>query len=158
AVPAAAATSTARARFAGAPSEVRQPRLVVDASTGYGRLAWESVIAGTARDRQTPSRLHVMVDARSGAVLGSWGELETVPGAGRSLYRGPVQIDTQRSGKTYRLSDPSHGGNTACDMGHRTSGACAVFTDADNTWGTGDNTDPQTAAVDAYYGAARTFD
>ena len=32
------------------------------------------------------------------------------------------------------------------------------FTDADNHWGTGLNTDRPTAAVDAHYGAATTWD
>ena len=35
---------------------------------------------------------------------------------------------------------------------------CTTFTDADNTWGTGANSNRQSAGVDAHFGAAKTFD
>src|SRR4029453_19007800 len=38
------------------------------------------------------------------------------------------------------------------------SGTCATFTDADNIWGTGTTGDRASAAVDAHFGAATTFD
>jgi Zn-dependent metalloprotease len=154
----AAATAAARGRFAGTVSGVSAPRLFVDASSGVGRLAWESLVVGVAPDGQTPSRLHVVTDARSGAVLGSWDEIETIAGTGKSLYRGTVSVDTARGAGGYRMSDPSHGGNTVCDMKRRTSGVCTPLTDEDNAWGDGTNANPQSAAVDAYYGAALTYD
>jgi Zn-dependent metalloprotease len=43
-------------------------------------------------------------------------------------------------------------------MQHREDGTCKPFTDADNTWGDGTTADPASAAVDAAYGAAVTFD
>jgi hypothetical protein len=42
--------------------------------------------------------------------------------------------------------------------GNRTTGARALFTDADNVRGTGANADRASAAVDAAFGAAATFD
>jgi Zn-dependent metalloprotease len=158
AVAAVAAQRTARAAFAGKVTATRTPQLMVDASSGTGRLAWESVVEGWAPDGQTPSVLHVVTDAASNAVLGSWDEIETVAGTGRTIYSGNVSVDTTLSGSTYRMSDPSHGSNTACDMNNRTSGTCTVFTDADNTWGTNANSNRQSAGADAYYGAAKTFD
>jgi Zn-dependent metalloprotease len=50
------------------------------------------------------------------------------------------------------MRDPAHGGNTVCDLKHKEDGACTEYTDADNVW------DADPAAVDAYYGAALTFD
>lgn len=158
AVGAVAAQRAARAGFAGRVTATRAPQLMVDASSGTGRLAWESVVEGWAPDGQTPSVLHVVTDATSNAVLGSWDEIETVAGTGKTLYSGNVTVDTTASGGTYRMSDPSHGGNTACDMNNSTSGTCTVFTDADNVWGTNATGSRQTAAADAYYGAAKTFD
>ena len=158
AVAAVAAQRTAKAAFAGSVTATRAPQLMVDASSGTGRLAWESVVEGWAPDGQTPSVLHVVTDATSNAVLGTWDEVETVAGTGRTIYSGNVTVDTTLSGGTYRMSDPSHGNNTACDMNNRTSGTCTVFTDADNTWGTNANSNRQSAGADAYFGAAKTFD
>ncbi|GGM24367.1 M4 family metallopeptidase [Dactylosporangium sucinum] len=157
-VDAGAAARAARSAFSGRVTSSVAPQLLVDAAGGVGRLAYESVVEGWAADGQTPSRLHVITDATTNEVLGSWDEIETVAGTGRSLYSGNVSIDTTLSGTTYQLRDPSHGGNTACDMNNRTSGTCTLFTDADNTWGTNATSDRQSAAADAYYGAAKTFD
>ena len=106
--------------------------MIAAASSGTGKLASETLVTGVARDGQTPSRLHVVTDARSNAVLGSWDEIETIAGTGRSLYHGTVALDTSRGAGGYRMSDPSHGGNSVCDMKHAISGACGVLTDADN--------------------------
>ncbi|MEV4135717.1 M4 family metallopeptidase [Dactylosporangium sp. NPDC049742] len=157
-VAAVAAQRTAKTAFAGSVTATRAPQLMVDASSGTGRLAWESVVEGWAPDGQTPSVLHVVTDATSNEVLGTWDEIETVAGTGRTIYSGNVSIDTTLSGSTYRMSDPSHGNNTACDMNNTTSGTCTVFTDADNTWGTNANSNRQSAGADAYFGAAKTFD
>ncbi|WP_412543774.1 M4 family metallopeptidase [Longispora sp. K20-0274] len=80
AVPAARAASASRAAFTGAVSGADAPRLVVDATSGAGHLAWETVVRGTRA--QTPSVLHVLTDARTGAVTGSFDEVKTLgPGA-----------------------------------------------------------------------------
>ncbi len=147
-----AAQASARTAFSGRIAQVKPPRLIVDAATGSGRLAWESQIVGVGRDGQTPSRLHVLTDAQTGAILGSWDEVETVIGTGKSNYSGTVRVDTTGVTGFYRMSDPSHGRNTVCDLKHATDGFCAQYTDKDNVW------DADPAAVDAYYGAAVTFD
>ncbi|HEX6501529.1 MAG TPA: M4 family metallopeptidase, partial [Micromonosporaceae bacterium] len=157
AVPAARAAQQARAHFSGTVTTVGTPELIVDASTGFGRLAWETLVSGWARDGQTPSRLHVLTDANSNAYIGSWDEIETVTGTGYGIYVGTVSIDTTLSGSTYYMKDPSHGNNTGCDMNNGTT-TCTQFTDADNVWGNGSNSNRQSAAVDAYYGAAKTWD
>ena len=38
------------------------------------------------------------------------------------------------------------------------SGSCSIFTDSDNNWGNGSQSDRASAAVDAHFGAAKTFD
>ncbi|MEU0557716.1 M4 family metallopeptidase [Dactylosporangium sp. NPDC006015] len=154
------ALAAAKAHFTGKVAGAGAPRLLVDASTGTGRLTWESVVEGVAKDGQTPSRLHVLTDAHTGGVVRSWDEVETIAGTGNSLYSGKVSIDTQRFGTTFRLTDTTRGRGTVCDMAHQEdeNGSCKLFTDADNTWGTGTNDDPASAAVDAAYGAATTYD
>ncbi|BCJ54524.1 peptidase [Actinoplanes sp. NBRC 14428] len=156
---AASAVATAKGRFAGTVAKVGSPELVVDATSGTGTLAYETVVEGFGPDGQTPSRLHVVSDARTGAVLSSWDTVETAAGSGRSLYAGTVTIDTtQVSTSSYSLKDAVRGNGTTCDMNNRTSGSCTLFTDADNVWGTGATSSRQSAAVDAHYGAAKTYD
>ncbi|MFF0368126.1 M4 family metallopeptidase [Micromonospora sp. NPDC005087] len=156
-VTAAAAKKAARAGFTGKAEAVGIPELFVDASSGRGRLAWETVVSGWQPDGQTPSRLHVITDATTGGAIGSYDEIEAVAGTGNSLYSGTVTIDTTLSGSTYQMIDPSHGNGSTCDMNNGTS-SCTTFTDADNTWGTGANSNRQSAGVDAHFGAAKTFD
>jgi len=152
------AAAAARARFTGTPASASRPTLLVDVTTGTPRLAWQTVVTGMGPDGQTPSTLHVVSDARSGAVISSFDEVEQVAGTGSGVYSGTVSIDTTPSGSGYQLQDPAHGNGTTCDMNNTTSGSCTVFTDADNTWGTGTTGSRQSAAVDAHFGAAKTFD
>ncbi|GII84369.1 peptidase M28 [Sphaerisporangium siamense] len=161
AVPAATAAQRAKERFAGRVTQVGTPDLFVDASSGQGRLAWDVLVSGWAKDGQTPSRLHVTVDATTGAVIDASDEIKMaseVDGTGNSLYSGTVTISTTQSGSSYSMVDPDHGNGRTCDMNNSTGGSCTTFTDADNTWGTGTNASRQSAAVDAHYGAAETFE
>ncbi|MFC8615776.1 M4 family metallopeptidase [Micromonospora purpureochromogenes] len=151
------AKATARKAFSGKLESVGAPELFVDASSGTGRLAYETVLSGWHTDGQTPSRLHVISDAVSGKVIGSYDEIEMVAGTGNSIYSGTVSIDTTLSGSTYQMIDPSRGNGSTCDMNQGTS-TCTTFTDPDNTWGNGTNSNRQSAAVDAHFGAAKTFD
>ncbi|HEX6869729.1 MAG TPA: proprotein convertase P-domain-containing protein [Micromonosporaceae bacterium] len=156
-VTAAQARKAAQSRFSGTISGVGAAELFVDASSGKGKLAWETVVSGMAKDGQTPSRLHVVSDALTGAYIGSFDEIETINGTGNSIYAGSVTVDTTLSGSTYTMIDPSHGNGNTCDMNNGTS-TCTNFTDADNVWGNGTNSNRQSAGVDAHYGAALTFD
>ena len=153
----AAAGAKAKTAFSGTVTAVGSPELFVDASDGTGVLAYETVVSGWQSDGQTPSKLHVITDANSNAVRGAFDEIETVNGTGNSIYSGTVTIDTTLSGSTYQMIDPSHGNGRTCDMNNGTS-TCTTFTDADNTWGTGANSNRQSAGVDAHFGAAKTFD
>ncbi|MEU4240276.1 M4 family metallopeptidase [Actinoplanes sp. NPDC026619] len=157
-VTAASARATSAAAFTGKITSTGTPELFVDASSGIGKLAWETVFSGWRPDGQTPSKLHVIVDARTGKLVGSFDEIESVAGTGNSLYSGPVAIETTAGDTGFSLTDPVRGGGYTCDMGNRTSGTCAVFTDDDNIWGTGANADRASAAIDAHFGAATTFD
>ncbi|HWS36669.1 MAG TPA: M4 family metallopeptidase, partial [Actinoplanes sp.] len=156
-VTAAKAAKAAKSHFEGEITGSEAPELFVDASTGNGVLAWETVFKGWAPDKQTPSVLHVITDAQTGAYIGEFDDIETVAGTGASIYSGSVSVDTTLSGSTYSMIDPSHGNGRTCDMNNGTS-TCTTFTDADNVWGTGATSNRQSAAVDAHFGAAKTFD
>jgi Zn-dependent metalloprotease len=156
-VTAAKAAKTAEANFEGTRTATGTPELFIDASDGTGRLAWETVVSGWAPDKQTPSRLHVISDAQTGAYIGEFDQIETVAGTGNSVYSGAVTVDTTLSGSTYSMIDPLRGNGRTCDMNNGTS-TCTTFTDADNTWGTGATSNRQSAGVDAHFGAAKTYD
>jgi len=126
--------------------------LVVWAASGRPRLAYDVLTTGTLAD-QTPSRLHTIVDARSGAVITSYDEV--VKGTGNSQYSGTVTLNTTLSGSTWQLRDTL--GNYTTDLNGATSGTGTQFTDADNIWGNGGVTSRQTAGVDAQYGAEKTY-
>ncbi|NUS28132.1 MAG: peptidase M4 family protein, partial [Streptomyces sp.] len=107
-------------------------------------------------------QLHVITDAATGKKLFEYQGIENATGTGKSLYSGTVSLTTTLSGSTYQLTDGSRGGHKTYNKAHGTSSSAGtLFTDADNTWGTGaasSSTTDQTAAVDAAYGAAETWD
>ncbi|TDD50287.1 M4 family peptidase [Kribbella antibiotica] len=126
--------------------------LVVFVTPSKPVLAYEVVTTGVKAD-QTPSVLHSFIDAKSGAVLAQDDEIKT--GTGNSMYSGTVSIGTSGS---YSLSDPSRGGNNTTDLNGGTSGNGTIFTDPDDTWGTGAPANRQTAGVDAHFGSQLTWD
>jgi Zn-dependent metalloprotease len=126
--------------------------LVIYVTPSKPVLAYEVVTTGVKPD-QTPSVLHSFIDAKSGALLDQDDEVKT--GTGNSMYSGTVSIGTSGS---FSMSDPTRGGNNTTDLNGATSGNGTIFTDPDDTWGTGAASNRQTAAVDAHYGAQLTWD
>ncbi|MFD7182181.1 M4 family metallopeptidase [Streptomyces sp. NPDC059904] len=131
-------------------------RKVVWAASGKPVLAYEAVVTGTQADG-TPSELHVVTDAASGKKLYSYEGIEN--GTGTSEYSGTVTVgSTASAGGGFDLTDGGRGGHKTYDLNGGTSGTGTLFHDADDQWGDGTVTNRQTAAVDAAYGAAETWD
>ncbi|MFI6285161.1 M4 family metallopeptidase [Streptomyces sp. NPDC051018] len=128
----------------------RAPRTVIWAGGDKPVLAWERVVGGIRKDG-TPNELHIVTDALTGKKLSEFQGVQT--GSGHSQYSGTVRIGTAGSPGSYTLTDTARGGHTTVDA--RTG---ALFKDTDDTWGDGTPANPQTAAVDAHYGAALTWD
>jgi Zn-dependent metalloprotease len=118
-------------------------------------LAYESVVTGKQKDG-TPSELHVITDATSGKKLFSYQAIET--GTGVSEYSGTVTLGTTAANGGYDLTDAGRGGHKTYDLNGGSSGTGTLFHDADDKWGDGTAANRQTAAVDAAYGAAETWD
>ncbi|MCG7528576.1 M4 family metallopeptidase [Streptomyces sp. OfavH-34-F] len=179
---AARAAKLSEKEFGGPADSVSEPHLAVRLDGDASALVWETVVSGVRAD-QTPSRLHVLVDADSGKVLATRDEVSVIapegrtapartaaaPSAasaeaaatavtGRSIYSGQVQLDATQSGSGYSLQDPSHGNGYTTNLNHATSGTGSVFTSGTGTFGNGSPSDPASAGVDAHYGAAMTFD
>ncbi|MFC0625946.1 M4 family metallopeptidase [Kribbella deserti] len=150
-----AAAEAKGAKEAGYAPKTNKGDLVIFAADGKPRLAYEVITTGVRAD-QTPSQLHTYVDAATGAVLAENERVRT--GNGNSMYSGQVGIGTSKPGTNFEMKDTSRGGNNTTDLNGGTSGTGTLFTDADDTWGTGSPTNRQTAGVDAHYGSQLTWD
>ncbi|ARH93276.1 MULTISPECIES: M4 family metallopeptidase [Streptomyces] len=149
------AQGTAAKSLAAKPAAAQAPKKVVWAASGTPVLAYDTVVKGTQKDG-TPSRMHVITDANTGKKLFQYDEIHT--GKGESEYSGSVELGTSKEGSGFTLTDAGRGGHKTTNLGNSESGDGKAFTDDDDAWGTGKPDDPQTAAVDAHYGAAETWD
>ncbi|MFI5616990.1 M28 family peptidase [Streptomyces sp. NPDC051567] len=131
--------------------KVESSRLVVRLKDDRPVLAWETVLTG--RTGTAPSRLHVFVDARTGAVVDTHDEV--VAGTGNSKWNGPgpLAIDTTASGSTYTLRDPNRAGLSCADYS-----TGAVFSKSSDSWGTGNPTSKETGCVDLMFAAQKQWD
>lgn len=142
--------------FAGERDGTPQATLVLYALRGPEQLAlsYEVVQTGTAPDG-TPSILHSFVDAHSGQILDRYDEIETgaATATGKSLYSGSVSLDVNQLTGKYELRDTKRGNGTTVE-----AQTGAVVTSTTTTFGDGTIKSRASAAADAHYGAARTWD
>lgn len=122
------------------------------------RLAYEVISTGVQADG-TPSVLHTFIDADSGRHLDAYDEIETgaVTGSGRGIHNGTVALNTNQNGTSYELIEVAHGSSQTVNMAGSTSSS-TLFAQASNTWGDGTAANAASAAVDAHYGASKTWD
>ncbi|MFE3183701.1 M4 family metallopeptidase [Streptomyces violascens] len=130
-------------------------RKVIWMVKGAPTLAYETVVGGL-QDDGTPNQLHVITDARTGAKLHQWQGIET--GVGNTHYSGQVTLGTSQSGSNYTLTDAARGGHKTYNLNHGSSGTGSLFTQTNDTWGDGTNSNAATAGADAAYGAGETWD
>ncbi|MEV0172904.1 M4 family metallopeptidase [Streptomyces sp. NPDC050803] len=150
-----AATAKKSALKAADEGTAATPRKVVWAANGKPVLAYETVVEGLQHDG-TPSELHVVTDAATGKQLYSFEAIET--GSGTSQYSGTVPLGTTAASGGFDMTDSGRGGHKTYDLNGATNGTGTLFHDADDVWGDDTPTNRQTAAVDAHYGAAVTWD
>ncbi|MFE2105597.1 M4 family metallopeptidase [Kitasatospora sp. NPDC059463] len=132
-------------------------QLVVWAADGNPRLAYRTTVEGVRADG-TPSSLLLVTDAATGQVLSSHEQVQTASGTGTGVFVGTVPLTTTQGSSSYSLKDASRGGQSTSDLKGKTSGSGTLFTDTDNAWGDGTAANRQSAAVDAQFGAAATWD
>ncbi|MFF4363732.1 M4 family metallopeptidase [Streptomyces sp. NPDC001604] len=150
------AAAAKKSALAGIKASTATARKVVWAAGAKPVLAYESVVKGLQHDG-TPSELHVITDATTGKKIYEYQAVDT--GTGTSEYSGTVALGTTASASGgYDLIDGGRGGHKTYDLNGGTSGTGTLFHDADDTWGDGTPANRQTAAVDAAYGAAVTWD
>ncbi|MBB5871855.1 Zn-dependent metalloprotease/Zn-dependent M28 family amino/carboxypeptidase [Allocatelliglobosispora scoriae] len=152
AVGATAAKATARTELTKVDA-VAEPQLVVLA-LGQPKpvLAWDVVVSG--RDNGKPSRQHVYVDATSGKV--AYHQEEIQAGTGTAVWSGSnLSFPTSGSSGNYQMKDPNRG-NISC--ANYSGGTGAIFTDADDVWGSTSKTDKVAGCVDVMYTTAHQWD
>ncbi|WP_317445492.1 M4 family metallopeptidase [Streptomyces collinus] len=141
-----------------AKSSADGARKVIWAGSGKPVLAYETVVGGL-QDDGTPNQLHVITDAASGKKLFEYQGIENA--TGKTLYSGTVTLNSVQSGSTYQLTDSARGNHKTYNLARKTSGTGTLVSSTTNVFGTGtasSSSSDQTAAADAAYGAAETWD
>ncbi|MFC8723084.1 M4 family metallopeptidase, partial [Kitasatospora sp. NPDC057198] len=135
--------------------------LVVYAVGKVPVLAYRSTVTGDG-EAGAASREAVVVDAASGAPLDQYELHQGVTGTGNGTTVGQVSIETTQSGGSYTLTDASHGGTIVYDAYNspqtNPKQNARTFSKSTNSWGTGTTSSRESAAVDASYGLAKTWD
>ncbi|RPE29220.1 M4 family metallopeptidase [Kitasatospora cineracea] len=135
--------------------------LVVYAVGKVPVLAYRSTVTGEGESGPA-SREAVIVDAGSGAPLDQYELHQGVTGTGNGVTVGQVSIETTQSGSGYTLTDASHGGTIVYDSYNSPQSNpkqnARTFSRTTNSWGTGSTSSRESAAVDASYGLAKTWD
>ncbi|MET9962395.1 M4 family metallopeptidase [Streptomyces sp. NPDC006326] len=133
----------------------KSARKVIWAAEGAPVLAYETVVGGL-QDDGTPSELHVITDAKTGAKITEWQAIET--GTGNTMYSGQVTMGTSQSGSSYTLTDAGRGNHKTYNLNGGSSGTGTLFTNTTDVWGNGAASNKETAGADAHYGAQVTWD
>ncbi|MFD7578614.1 M4 family metallopeptidase [Kitasatospora sp. NPDC059817] len=131
--------------------------LVVWATDGNPRLAYRTTVEGVRADG-TPSNQVLVTDAATGKVLSTHEKIQTAAGTGKGVFVGQVPLTTAQSGSSYSLKDDSRGGQSTTDMSNGTAGNGSLFANTSNNFGDGTASNRESAAVDAQFGAATTWD
>ncbi|MFF8601451.1 M4 family metallopeptidase [Streptomyces sp. NPDC015232] len=135
--------------------------LVVYAVGKVPVLAYRSTVTG-AGEAGPASREAVIVDATSGTLLDQYELHQNVTGTGNGVTSGQVSLETTQSGSGYTLTDAAHGGTIVYDSYNSPQSNpkqnARTFAKATNSWGTGTTSSRESAAVDASYGLAKTWD
>ncbi|MFI6152677.1 M4 family metallopeptidase [Kitasatospora sp. NPDC051170] len=131
--------------------------LVVWANDGTPRLAYRTTVEGVRRDG-TPSSQVLVTDAASGQVLSTHEKVQTAAGTGNGIFVGQVPLNTNQNGSQFELKDAGRGGQSTADMNNGQSGSGSLFANTANSFGDGTNNNRESAAVDAQFGAATTWD
>ncbi|GAA2785073.1 M4 family metallopeptidase [Kitasatospora paracochleata] len=144
------------ARAAGPDSQ-----LVVYAVGKVPVLAYRSTVTG-AGEEGAESREAVILDAAGGTVLDQYELHQDVSGTGNGIHDGQVSLETTQSGSGYTLTDALHGSTTVYDSYNSPQSNPAqnarTFSKSTNSWGNGSTSSRESAAVDAAFGLAKTWD
>jgi len=156
------ARTQAGAQFDGRVAELDPARLVVYARNGMEpTLAYQVDLRGDRNGSQDPGVMSYFLDARDGRLLEAEDHVEAAAanGTGKTLTLGNVGLVANSVSGGYELTDPSRGNGQTLDAKNSSNTFfSAAFKDADNVWGNNATSDRASAAADAHYGVAATWD
>ncbi|MFF2630470.1 M4 family metallopeptidase [Kitasatospora griseola] len=136
-------------------------QLVVWAFGKVPVLAYRTTVTG-AGEAGANTREAVLVDAASGAVLDTYEVNPEISGTGNGVNVGQVTLETSQGGSGYTLTDALHGSTVVYDSYNSPQSNPAqnarTFSKSTNSWGNGSTSSRESAAVDASYGLAKTWD
>ncbi|MFG2820814.1 M4 family metallopeptidase [Kitasatospora sp. NPDC048365] len=137
-------------------------QLVVYAVGKIPVLAYRSTVSG-AGENGAASREAVVLDAAGGAVLDQYELHQDVSGSGNGVHDGQVSLETTQSGSNYQLVDGLHGNTAIYDSNNSPQSnpgqnARLFSKSSSNSWGNGSTNNRESAAVDAAFGLAKTWD
>ena len=117
------------------------------------RLAWRVQLQGGDADET------LLVSAQDGHLLDRWSNHESAAatGTGKTLYSGNVSLGTNSIVGGFELRDPTRGKGYTVNAATGV-GSGQIYKDGDNTWGNNTVSDPLSAAADAQFGVAVTWD
>lgn len=108
------------------------------------------------------SNSYYYINASNGKIILEDAIIKHVQGTAQTRYSEQRTIETQQNGSTYRLRDYSRGnGIETYNMNRGTNYSSATdFTDNDNNWTSAEynNSNKDNAALDAHWGAEKTYD
>lgn len=151
----------AGAAFDGTVTAMTPAALVIFARGTEPTLAYQVDVTGDRRNDPAPGLISYYLDAATGKLLQEDDRVHSAAanGTGKTLTLGNVSLVSNSVSGGYTLTDPTRGNGQTLDARNQsgTSGAVA-FNDSDNVWGNNTTSDRASAAADAHYGVAATFD
>ncbi|MGO1073865.1 M4 family metallopeptidase [Lysobacter sp. CA199] len=155
----------AGAAFDGTIASIDNAGLVVFAQGTEPTLAYQMELMGDRRNDQLPGHFTYYVNAKNGKLLHAEDRIQTAAanGTGKTLLLGNVGIVTNSVSGGFQLVDTSRGNGSTYDAKNSSNHVSAfpgatLFTDTDNIWGNSVTSDRASAATDAHYGVAVTWD
>ncbi|MEV7673055.1 M4 family metallopeptidase [Streptomyces sp. NPDC088752] len=144
-----------------AKADSKDSTLVVYAVGKIPVLAYRSTVTGEG-ETGPASRQAVIVDATSGVPLDQYELHQSATGTGNGVTVGQVSIETTQTAGGYTLTDAAHGGTIVYDSYNSPQSNpkqnARTFSKTTNSWGNGTSSSRESAAVDASYGLAKTWD
>jgi len=147
-IPADQAAQTAEQASSATVDSVGAPQLIVDTTTTNPTLAYETVVDG--HKGAMPSKLHVITDADTGAVIATHDEVLDGTGSGWINGPTPLSIATTQAGSVFSMRDPS-----VINLSCQNASNNTTFSGPDDVWGSGVGTDRESACVDALFDAQK---
>ena len=162
-IPADRAITEAASHFDGDIDSVPTARLVVFARNVEPTLAYQVHVTGARNNNPMPGLFDYYIDATSGKLLQADDLVNSAAAVGtaKTLTLGDVAINTKLvSGTTYQMVDTTRGNGSTWNAKNVASHTGAsLYTDTkNNIWGNNTTSKSASAAGDAHYGVAATWD